>query len=243
MGAYSRTYSFTDGTTAYGSQVAFELDALGSSVNNIVNAQISSGAAIADTKLAQIATAGKVSGAALTSLTSIPSGAGAIPSANLDLVSSDLPAGSVVQYKRASIATVVSCSTNIPEDDTIPQKTEGTEVITVAITPKSATNLLVIKAYFSGTGSGNSATQTVGAFFQDTTANALYASFAEGSVSQGKKSHAMSYVMEAGTTSSTTFKLNVGSQADTFYVNGNHLGNRILGGVCQAWIEVWEIAV
>jgi hypothetical protein len=83
MGAYTRTYSLTDGTIAYGSQVAFELDALGSSVNNIVNAQISSGAAIADSKLAQITTAGKVSGAALTSLDSIPAGAGVIPAANL----------------------------------------------------------------------------------------------------------------------------------------------------------------
>ena len=41
------------------------MDALGSSVNNIVNAQISSGAAIADTKLATISTAGKVNTTAL----------------------------------------------------------------------------------------------------------------------------------------------------------------------------------
>jgi hypothetical protein len=84
MGSYTRTYSFADGTTAYGSQCAFEYDALGSSVNNIVNAQISSGAAIADSKLAQITTPSKVSGAAITLLTSLPSGAGEIPVANLN---------------------------------------------------------------------------------------------------------------------------------------------------------------
>lgn len=82
MGSYTRTYSLTDGTTAYGSQVAFELDALGSSVNNIVNSQISSGAAIADSKFAQITTPSKVSGAAITLLTSVPSGAGILPVAN-----------------------------------------------------------------------------------------------------------------------------------------------------------------
>jgi hypothetical protein len=82
MGSYTRTYSFTDGTTAYGSQVAFELDALGSSVNNITNSQISSGAAIADSKLAQITTGSKVHGSALTGLASIDSGAGVIPAAN-----------------------------------------------------------------------------------------------------------------------------------------------------------------
>lgn len=50
---------------------------------SIVNADINAAAAIADTKLAQITTAGKVSGAALTSLASIPAGAGVIPAANL----------------------------------------------------------------------------------------------------------------------------------------------------------------
>ena len=49
----------------------------------IGNNDIAAGAGIVDTKLAQIATAGKVSGAALTTLASIPAGAGVIPSANV----------------------------------------------------------------------------------------------------------------------------------------------------------------
>lgn len=54
-----------------------------STTGAITNSDINSSASIADTKLAQITTASKVSGAALTSLSSIPSGAGTIPSANL----------------------------------------------------------------------------------------------------------------------------------------------------------------
>jgi hypothetical protein len=49
----------------------------------IVNADISASAAIVDTKLAQISTAGKVSGAALITLGSIPATGGTVPSANL----------------------------------------------------------------------------------------------------------------------------------------------------------------
>src|SRR3990167_577257 len=49
----------------------------------IVNADISASAAIVDTKLAAIATAGKVSGAALTLLANTPAGAGVIPIANI----------------------------------------------------------------------------------------------------------------------------------------------------------------
>lgn len=51
----------------------------------ITNGDISSSAAIADSKLATISSAGKVSGAALTSLASIPAGAGIIPDANTSL--------------------------------------------------------------------------------------------------------------------------------------------------------------
>ena len=49
----------------------------------VAAAHVSATAAIEDTKLATIATAGKVSGAALTLLANIPSGAGVIPAANL----------------------------------------------------------------------------------------------------------------------------------------------------------------
>jgi hypothetical protein len=134
MGAYSRTYSLTDGTTAYGSQVAFELDALGSSANNIVNAQIASNANIADSKLAQITTASKVSGAALTSLGSIPSGAGTIPLANL--------ASQIVSSDEVTAAT-----------DTTTTSTSYADLNTMslpAFTPGAATNVILI--FFTATG-------------------------------------------------------------------------------------------
>lgn len=49
---------------------------------NISNTNIASAAGIVDTKLAQITTSGKVSGAALTTLGSTPTGAGTLPSKN-----------------------------------------------------------------------------------------------------------------------------------------------------------------
>lgn len=59
------------------------VDNASATISSIENADISNSAAIADSKLAQITTAAKVSGAAITLLTSLPSGAGVIPSANL----------------------------------------------------------------------------------------------------------------------------------------------------------------
>jgi len=48
----------------------------------VTNAKVSPTAAIVDTKLATISTAGKVSGAAITLLPNVPAGAGALPIAN-----------------------------------------------------------------------------------------------------------------------------------------------------------------
>lgn len=50
----------------------------------VTNAKVATNAAIVDTKLATISTAGKVDGAALTGLANIPAGAGQIPSANVN---------------------------------------------------------------------------------------------------------------------------------------------------------------
>jgi hypothetical protein len=54
----------------------------------ILNTDINASADIADSKLDTISTAGKVTGAAITGLANVPSGAGAIPIANLSALSS-----------------------------------------------------------------------------------------------------------------------------------------------------------
>ncbi|MFN7010031.1 MAG: hypothetical protein ACK4PN_08360 [Allorhizobium sp.] len=57
-----------------------------------------------------------------------------------------LPVGSVVQTVSATPYTAnANLSANIPLDDTIPQNTEGTEILTATITPKSTTNKLRIR--------------------------------------------------------------------------------------------------
>jgi hypothetical protein len=76
--------TFTVGAVIVASQHNANFSTIYSDYNgNITNDNISGSAAIADTKLAQITTAGKLSGAAFTSLSSIPAGAGVIPVANL----------------------------------------------------------------------------------------------------------------------------------------------------------------
>lgn len=253
MGTYSRTYSLTDGTVAYGSQVAFELDALGSSVNNIVNAQISAGANIADTKLAQITTGQKVHLSALvgssqaqgdiiyassaTALALLAAGTSGQFLKTLGAGANPLWAwGGVVQLVNADKTTIVTVNSAIPLDNTIPQNTEGVEIVTVAITPKSATNVLVIEASGDVGGSANA----VFALFQDTTADALKAvACTNGGGSNGQVGY-VSHRMIAGTTSEITFKLRVGSSSGSMYFNGVAAGTQLFGGVAGGFIRVTE---
>jgi hypothetical protein len=82
----------TDGTVADAAQVMADLNTIVNDYNgNINNSNLSSSIAITDSKLNQITTAGKVSGTALTSLASIPSGAGVIPAANLTYINIQYP--------------------------------------------------------------------------------------------------------------------------------------------------------
>lgn len=148
--------------------------------------------------------------------------------------------GSVVNYQIGTVATVVTCNAALPIDNSIPQSGEGVEVVTVSITPSNSSNILKIKAYASGC--GTTAAILGGAIFQDATAGALNA--ATGSYI-GTNENAMivvEHTMTAGTTSSTTFKLRIGTDSGaTYYVNGNQSGTRNFGGVSTAHIEVWEI--
>lgn len=145
----------------------------------------------------------------------------------------------IVQIVEASpVVTVVTCSTAIPNDDTIPQNTEGDEVITVAITPTSATNRLRIEAEaiccISTTG------YTTMALFQDSTAAAL-AVDTYYDPNQAPDKRTIVHEMEAGTTSATTFKIRVGPNTGTVYVNGQAAGTRIFGGISAARLRVVEI--
>lgn len=67
----------------------------------------------------------------------------------------------LVQVQHASTAAAVSGSTITPCDATIPQVTEGNEILTCAITPTSTSNMLLIQAVVNGlycTSGGDDAT-------------------------------------------------------------------------------------
>ncbi len=145
-----------------------------------------------------------------------------------------------VQQVNTQTGAVATGTTTIPDDDTIPQNTEGNEYMTLAVTPTDAANKLKIEVVFNGGNSNNNVWTTV-ALFQDSTANALAVGRTFNAVATAFSTVSFSHYMTAGTTSATTFKVRAGSEsAGTITFNGQS-GARKMGGVFASSITITEI--
>lgn len=148
----------------------------------------------------------------------------------------------LVQRVSTMVSALVTGTTTIPYDDTIPQNTEGVQFLTQAITPKKSTNILVITAIL--TQCSNNVTnfnQMQAALFQDSTANAIGAVGYPVNNDRGNQL-IIRHIMTAGTTSSTTFNVRGGSDgAGTTGLNGTSSARRY-GGVFSSSITVEEFA-
>ena len=151
-------------------------------------------------------------------------------------------AGSVVQTVSYQTGAVDTGTTTIPGDDSIPEITEGDEYMTLAITPTSATNKLLIKALANVATTANGYPMVMG-LFQDSTTNALAATVDFVSTSGANTQICLTHYMTAGTTSSTTFRIRIGcTNAGTTTFNGVASG-RYFGGVMASSITIQEVKV
>lgn len=132
-------------------------------------------------------------------------------------------------------------TTIIPLDDTIPTNTEGTQIATITLTPKSATNKIQISV--SGIGTLSAIGNMVYAVFRDSASNALSA----GAVYVGSANALTPIVLLdefiPGVTTPITITLRVGpSAANTMRLNGSTTG-RFFGGVSGLSFSLKEIRV
>jgi len=148
----------------------------------------------------------------------------------------------VVQVVNVMSGAVATGNTTMPFDDSIPQNSEGVEWMTLAITPTSATNKLLIEviANFSW------ATSVAGfsaALFQDATAGALAAVPMENIYAVDRPFQViLKHYMVTGTTSATTFKFRAGPHTTSVITFNGVASGRLYGGVMASSITITEIA-
>lgn len=143
----------------------------------------------------------------------------------------------IVNVTDSAFATGTTVMVN---DDTIPQNTEGDEVMTLAITPQSATSKLKIDVTYFGASNSAGGVGMAVALFQDSTADALASIMQQTSGANETVAISFTHFMTSGTTSATTFKVRGGGLAGTHTFNGAAAA-RIFGGVASSSITITEI--
>jgi len=148
-------------------------------------------------------------------------------------------AGLTAQVVNTQVATYSALATGFPIDNTIPQITEGTEVMTLAITPKSVTNKLKITVVCNLSADGTSSLGV--GLFQDATAGALNAAYGYSAGPADGSPVTFTHYMTSGTTSATTFRVRAGNAAGSANFNGG--AARMFGGIMYSSITIEEIWV
>lgn len=148
----------------------------------------------------------------------------------------------IVDRAYAEYTANASLTTIIPLDDTIPQNTEGTQILSVSITPKNITNRLRISFQGNATSTATPIA-VICALFSSASANAIAASIISVPTLDYSETLTMVYEYVPATTSALTFTVRVGpSSAASVRLNGNTVG-RFFGGASRATLVVDEIAV
>jgi hypothetical protein len=131
-------------------------------------------------------------------------------------------------------------ASTLPFDDTTPQNTEGAQIISVSITPKSTANRIRLRfqgVVISGVGSVNIAA----AVFSSASADALRTTFS----STGGADFATTLYLEheyvPASTSAHTFTVRVGSQTGAAFRMNGAASARFFGGTMAATLVLEEI--
>jgi hypothetical protein len=151
--------------------------------------------------------------------------------------------GKIVQVVNTQTGAVITGTGTTVSDDTPMLNSEGSEFLTLAITPTSATHKLKIDVVAHTHHNHNTEHYQQAGIFQDTTASALAMSSLYPQLND-RTIFSFSHFMTSGTTSSTTFKLRMGSpNTGTLTMNGQPAGSRLFGGTLASSITITEIAV
>ena len=152
-----------------------------------------------------------------------------------------LPTGTVIGFAYTQSQTEVNASTSIPNDNTIPQNTEGTEVLQVTITPKLSTSYLLVEVSLTASEQGNTIDVITAALFLNSETGARAATQIGQVGSTYNSNWGLNYTMVSGSTAAKTFKVRLGGATVGNWSLNKDLNTNTLGGVFVSSIKVTEI--
>lgn len=144
----------------------------------------------------------------------------------------------VIGSARAEYAAATGLTTQIPTDDTIPQITEGTQILSIDYAASSPISR--VRLTFNGFCSAGATTAAVAAIFRSDNVNAINAVAEDIDGANWRRGIAVTAETVPGTTSSLTYSVRVGSSsANPIYMNSTGSA-RIFGGSARATLILEE---
>lgn len=150
-----------------------------------------------------------------------------------------LGSGAIIARNYAEYTGTSNLVSTIPFDDTVPLVSEGSQVLSISHTPKSATNRIRLR--FNCFCVSNGGYIISAAIFDGSTCKQVTAL----EVTSGNEAENMCAEVEfvAGDTAAHTYSVRIGnnSGATTLYINCDAAGNRRFGGAAKATLVLEEI--
>lgn len=157
-----------------------------------------------------------------------------------------------VTYNEITTSQVYS-NAYIPADPSIPQITEGVEVLTCIITPRFSSSYLLVESNMFMGENVNDSDALVMALFRDTLPNALATSIVNAAPSGsspfgGANCFGPAYLKcktPANTTIPTTFRIRVGGStgsSQAVRINGAN-NQQWFGGTLVSYLSIYEVAI
>ena len=140
---------------------------------------------------------------------------------------------SIVQFSYIGYTTWTTAATIIPQDNTIPQNTEGVEIALINFTPISASNNICIEVTVHGSGGGTPGYNLISSLFTDANANSICTNQSF-NIASFTGTHNFTYSYVLGSITAVDYKLRISK-----FCNGNS-GSRIYGGVSICYLSIYE---
>lgn len=154
-----------------------------------------------------------------------------------DEVSGTAP-GAVIGSAYAQYTANADITTPIPIDDTIPQNTEGTQILTVTLTPSST--MSKVRVRFQAWATHTAVQNVIAALFVGTAADAVRADVKTVPIASGNVGLGFEFEHTPGITTPVTYAIRVGPFNGTMRLNGSPSG-RNFGGAAAATLVAEEI--
>lgn len=158
----------------------------------------------------------------------------------------ELPDGAVVNMVNTIDGTVSTHTTAIPSDASIPQITEGEEVMTLAITPKATTNIIRVDVVAIVGHDATGAKLAASLFNTDFHATNAAATGGADNLGNNSAMHTISFTYwclasDLNGTTATTFRVRVGAQDGTTTTWNGVGGANLYGATEKSSITITEI--